>query len=154
MNLTPYLLLSSERVNAETGHRCRRASSRPTKPPLNGYCGYAADKILIPTYYVGGIMGRQHTTWISDETWDKLQNIEGKSVSNKIAIAIKQADPDQQMIINARMRQLAAAKSYLREISKVFDGEDRNLFRQKEEVDKILDRCAFLIWEADMDVKQ
>ena len=99
-------------------------------------------------------MGRQHTTWISDETWDKLQNIEGNSVSNKIAIAIKQADPDQQMIINARMRQLAAAKSYLREISKVFDGEDRNLFRQKEEVDKILDRCAFLIWEADMDVKE
>ena len=51
-------------------------------------------------------MGRQHTTWISDETWDRLSNIEGDSVSKRIANAVKQADPDHQMLINAEMRRL------------------------------------------------
>jgi hypothetical protein len=62
-------------------------------------------------------MGRQHTTWISDETWDRLKNIAGDSVSKKISNAVKFADPDQMMIQNAKMRQLTAAKSVLREIS-------------------------------------
>ena len=62
-------------------------------------------------------MGRQHTTWISDETWDRLGNIAGDSVSKKISNAVKFADPDQMMIHNAKMRQLTAAKSVLREIS-------------------------------------
>jgi|SaaInlV_125m_DNA_1040241.scaffolds.fasta_scaffold73072_3 hypothetical protein len=62
-------------------------------------------------------MGRQHTTWISDETWDRLGNIAGDSVSKKISNAVKFADPDQMMIHNAKMRQLTAAKSVLREIA-------------------------------------
>ena len=62
-------------------------------------------------------MGRQHTTWISDETWDRLKNIAGDSVSKKISNAVKFADPDQMMIQNAKMRQLTAAKSVLREIA-------------------------------------
>ena len=49
MNPLPYLLLSSERINAETGHRWRRASSRPTKPPQVWYCGYVADA----TFFLG-----------------------------------------------------------------------------------------------------
>ena len=73
--------------------------------------------ILIPTYYVGSNMGRQHTTWISDETWDRLKNITGDSVSKKISNAVKFADPDQMMIQNAKMRQLTSAKSVLREIA-------------------------------------
>jgi predicted CopG family antitoxin len=51
-------------------------------------------------------MGRQHTTWISDETWTKLENIKGDSVSEKIRNAIEQADPDREMVINAEMRRL------------------------------------------------
>lgn len=62
-------------------------------------------------------MGRQHTTWISDETWDRLHNIAGDSVSKKISNAVKFADPDEMMIQNAKMRQLTAAKSVLREIA-------------------------------------
>ena len=140
MNLTPYLLLSSERVNAETGHRCRPASSRPTKPPLNGYCGYAAAGILIPTYYVQSNMGRQHTTWISDETWDRLQNIPGDSVSKKIANAIKYSDPDEQMIQKSNLRALHRLKTGFRTLAK-----------DKDKLFQVLDDLEHLIFEADME---
>ena len=63
-------------------------------------------------------MGRQHTTWISEENWQKLQNIPGKSTSSKIGWAIDQADPDKAMWMNAKLRQLDAAKSALRDIAK------------------------------------
>jgi len=51
-------------------------------------------------------MGRQHTTWISEDNWKKLENIGGESVSAKIGNAISMADPDREMVINAKMRQL------------------------------------------------
>jgi predicted CopG family antitoxin len=51
-------------------------------------------------------MGRQHTTWISDETWTKLENIKGDSVSEKIRNAIEQVDPDREMVLKAEMRRL------------------------------------------------
>jgi hypothetical protein len=51
-------------------------------------------------------MGRQHTTWISNETWTKLENIEGNSVSERIRNAIDQVDPDREMVIKAEMRRL------------------------------------------------
>ena len=150
MNLTPYLLLSSERINAETGHRCRRASSRPTKPPLNGYCGYAAAGILIPTYYVGSNMGRQHTTWISDETWDRLQNIHGNSVSKKIANAVKFADPDEMMVQKALMRQYAQAKNVLRAIAKIIDDPIKET---EFEILELLEDYDW-IWSADMEMTE
>ena len=150
MNLTPYLLLSSERINAETGHRCRRASSRPTKPPQLWYCGYAADATLIPTYYVGSNMGRQHTTWISDETWERLQNIGGDSVSKKISNAVKYADPDEMMIQKALMRQYAAAKVTLRKIAAAITYSDAHAAVELENIDQIL-ADADWIWGADKD---
>lgn len=61
-------------------------------------------------------MGRQHTTWISEENWKKLENIPGDSVSNKIGKAISMADPDTQMYFNAKLRQLDAVISALQEI--------------------------------------
>ncbi len=61
-------------------------------------------------------MGRQHTTWISEENWKKLENIPGKSVSSKIGKAISQADPDTQMWINANLRQLELCKITLQAI--------------------------------------
>ena len=63
-------------------------------------------------------MGRQHTTWISEENWRKLENIPGKSTSSKIGWAIDHADPDKAMWMNAKLRQLDTAKSALRDIAK------------------------------------
>lgn len=61
-------------------------------------------------------MGRQHTTWISEENWKKLENIPGDSVSSKIGKAISMADPDTQMYYNAKLRQLDAVIIALQEI--------------------------------------
>jgi len=61
-------------------------------------------------------MGRQHTTWISDETWRKLENIKGDSISEKIRNAIDQADPDREMALNAKLRQLDRARESLRRL--------------------------------------
>ena len=89
-------------------------------------------------------MGRQHTTWISEETWKRLENIPGKSVSKKIANAVKYADPDQQMIQNANMRQYAQAKRYLRAIAQIiYSGSAAGCT-------ELLDECEW-IWEADLD---
>ena len=96
-------------------------------------------------------MGRQHTTWISDETWERLQNIAGDSVSKKISNAVKFADPDQQMIHNSKMRQLAAAKSYLRQIAKVVD---KRGMMMNDDLDKIIDNAASIMWAADMEMKE
>ena len=63
-------------------------------------------------------MGRQHTTWISEENWRKLENIPGKSTSSKIGWAIEHADPDKAMWMNAKLRQLDTAKTALRDIAK------------------------------------
>ena len=63
-------------------------------------------------------MGRQHTTWISEENWRKLENIPGKSTSSKIGWAIEHADPDKAMWMNAKLRQLDTAKSALRDLAK------------------------------------
>ena len=64
-------------------------------------------------------MGRQHTTWISDETWKKLENIKGNSVSEKIRTAIDQADPDREMLINAEMRRLNRLVEACKDINKL-----------------------------------
>jgi len=92
-------------------------------------------------------MGRQHTTWISDETWDRLQNIAGESVSKKISNAVKYADPDQMMRHAEDLRRLARAKNALRAIAKVVKDDH-------QEICPILEDVEFLIWGADMDVKE
>ena len=63
-------------------------------------------------------MGRQHTTWINEANWKKLDNIPGNSTSSKIGYAIEHVDPDHQMWVNAKLRQLETAKTALRDISK------------------------------------
>jgi len=88
-------------------------------------------------------MGRQHTTWISDETWDRLSNIAGDSVSKKISNAVKFADPDEMMRHNAEKRQLSEAKRYLRAIAKlVYSGSSAGST-------ELLEECDWL-WEADV----
>lgn len=69
-------------------------------------------------------MGRQHTTWISDETWNKLENIKGDSVSKKIRNAIDQVDPDREMLINAEMRRLSRLVEAMKRINTYIRGLD------------------------------
>jgi hypothetical protein len=49
-------------------------------------------------------MGRQHTTWIDDETWDRLERIAGDSISDKLRNAVKFADPHEMTMIRLRER--------------------------------------------------
>jgi len=92
-------------------------------------------------------MGRQHTTWISDETWERLQNIAGDSVSKKISNAVKYADPDHQMIQKSNLRALARLKSGFRTLAKTGGGSE-NISNVLFEV---LDDLEHLIFEADME---
>jgi hypothetical protein len=62
-------------------------------------------------------MGRQHTTWISEENWKKLENIGGESVSAKIGNAISMVDPDREMMINSEMRRLARLVDAMKRIN-------------------------------------
>ena len=66
-------------------------------------------------------MGRQHTTWISDETWERLKDIPGDSTSERLRNAVKFADPNEQMVTNAKMRQLDTAKNALKRINAIAD---------------------------------
>lgn len=66
-------------------------------------------------------MGRQHTTWISDETWERLKDIPGDSTSERLRNAVKFADPNEQMVTNAKMRQLDTARNALKRINAVAD---------------------------------
>lgn len=96
-------------------------------------------------------MGRQHTTWISEENWRKLENIPGKSTSAKIGWAIDHADPDKSMWMNAKLRQLDTAKSALRSMACVMY-ENHELDFEKavallQRLDNVLDEHDWL-WEA------
>ena len=89
-------------------------------------------------------MGRQHTTWISDETWDRLKNIAGDSVSKKISNAVKFADPDEMMRQNAQTRKLNECIRYLRAIAGLYmDGSGAGTL-------ELLEECDW-IWHADYD---
>ena len=97
-------------------------------------------------------MGRQHTTWISDETWERLQNIGGDSVSKKIANAVKAHDPDNQMLINAKMRQLEAAKDALRNIAqamhKLNEGMEQYSGQSIDTINTTMEDIHWFLWEA------
>ena len=96
-------------------------------------------------------MGRQHTTWISDETWDRLRNIAGGSVSKKISNAVKFADPDDMMVQKALMRQYAFAKVTLRRIAAQLPMQPHDSKQVAlENIDQIL-ADADWIWGADKD---
>jgi len=89
-------------------------------------------------------MGRQHTTWISDETWDRLSNIAGDSVSKKISNAVKFADPDEMMRQNAQTRKLNQCIRYLRVIA------DKHINGSGAGTIELLEECDW-IWNADFE---
>ena len=82
-------------------------------------------------------MGRQHTTWISEQNWKKLENIGGDSVSAKIGNAISMADPDREMVINAKMRQLDRTISALKLIQAQVSKRDSPDWGKKALLDNI-----------------
>ena len=92
-------------------------------------------------------MGRQHTTWLSEENWQKLENIPGDSTSGKIGYAIKHVDPDHQMWVNAKMRQLEQAKSALRQIARVSKDEKERPNFKLEFIEELIEEFEWL-WEA------
>jgi len=82
-------------------------------------------------------MGRQHTTWISDETWEELQNIGGDSISKKIRNAVSMANPEREMVIKAKLRQLERARSALRRIHQLINLDDHGIQAIINELDDI-----------------
>jgi len=99
---------------------------------------------LIPTYYVADTMGRQHTTWLSDETWERLQNIGGDSVSKKIANAVKAADPDQQMLINTEMRRLSRLVEAMKRINELLVRKNlEDMYELVGRIDGVVDSVEF-----------
>jgi len=86
-------------------------------------------------------MGRQHTTWISDETWDELQNIGGDSVSKKIRNAVAMANPEREMVIKAKLRQLERAKDALKSIASIL-----NTAKGQFALDSIKDEIEEVWW--------
>jgi hypothetical protein len=86
-------------------------------------------------------MGRQHTTWISDETWEELQNIGGDSVSKKIRNAVAMANPEREMIIKAKLRQLERAKDALKSIASIL-----NTAKGQFALDSIKDEIEEVWW--------
>jgi len=91
-------------------------------------------------------MGRQHTTWISDETWTKLENIEGDSVSEKIRNAIDQADPDREMVFKAKLRQLGRAKDALKRIASTIEDKDNPAWGKQALLDNIARVIEDVYW--------
>jgi len=91
-------------------------------------------------------MGRQHTTWISDETWTKLEIIEGKSVSDKIRNAIEQADPDREFRRKAEMRQLGRAKDALKRIASSVEDKDNPAWGKQALLDNIARVIEDVYW--------
>jgi predicted CopG family antitoxin len=91
-------------------------------------------------------MGRQHTTWISDETWTKLENIKGDSVSEKIRNAIEQVDPDREMVLKAEMRRLGRAKDALKRIASSVEDKDNPAWGKQALLDNIARVIEDVYW--------
>ena len=77
-------------------------------------------------------MGRQHTTWISDETWEQMKNIPGESVSERFRNAVKFADPEEGLKLRAYERQLEVAKNALYRINVVLNRQQPNIYLLQE----------------------
>jgi len=59
-------------------------------------------------------MGRQKTLWIDEETWAKLEAMEGDSVSGKVRRAIKMVDTTDDAVQMALRKQIENLKAILK----------------------------------------
>lgn len=60
-------------------------------------------------------MGRQKTLWINEDCWQKLEAMEGDSLSEKVRRCIMQHDQHSEDLIEALYRQVKALKGALNE---------------------------------------
>jgi hypothetical protein len=90
-------------------------------------------------------MGRQHTTWISEDNWKKLENIGGESVSAKIGNAISMVDPDREMMINSEMRRLARLVDAMKRINELVlkSNTDMNVHEILGRIEGVVDGVEF-----------
>ena len=61
-------------------------------------------------------MGRQKTLWIDEETWEKLEAMEGDSVSGKVRRAIKMVDQNDDAVQEALRKQIKHLKGILKSV--------------------------------------
>ena len=61
-------------------------------------------------------MGRQKTLWIDEETWAKLEQMEGDSVSGKVRRAIKMVDQTDDALQMALRRQIKRLEGILKSV--------------------------------------
>lgn len=61
-------------------------------------------------------MGRQKTLWIDEETWAKLEAMEGDSVSGKVRRAIKMVDTTDDAVQMALRKQIDKLEKILKGI--------------------------------------
>lgn len=90
-------------------------------------------------------MGRQHTTWISDETWEQMKNIPGDSVSERFRNAVKFADPEEGLKLRAYERQLEVAKDALFDIAKTLNTREPDAFDLLVEIQAVIDRVYWMV---------
>jgi len=61
-------------------------------------------------------MGRQKTLWIDEETWAKLEAMEGDSVSGKVRRAIKMVDQTDDAVQMALRKQIERLEGILKSV--------------------------------------
>ena len=61
-------------------------------------------------------MGRQKTLWIDEECWEKLEAMDGESVSDKVRRCIKAMDTGQDSLMEAKNRRIAKLTKILKDI--------------------------------------
>lgn len=89
-------------------------------------------------------MGRQHTTWISDETWEQMKNIPGESVSERFRNAVKFADPEEGLKLRAYERQLEVAKNALYRINVVLNRQQPDI-DLLQEINNIIEGVYWMV---------
>ena len=59
-------------------------------------------------------MGRQKTLWINEACWEKLEQMDGDSVSDKVRRCIMDMDADHDMLIEAKNSRIQALKKQVK----------------------------------------
>jgi hypothetical protein len=64
-------------------------------------------------------MGRQKTLYIDEACWEKLEEMEGDSISHKVRKCIMQYDLDFELAIVVQQRRIAALKTQIESLKAV-----------------------------------
>jgi hypothetical protein len=75
-----------------------------------------------------------------------LQNIGGDSVSKKIRNAVAMANPEREMVIKAKMRQLERAKEALKRIASSIEDKDNPAWGKQALLDNIARVIEDVYW--------